>query len=96
VDGAIKDAKKDPKAPDKYKVKSAVADGQALTFEVMKTLPTRLEAIGDVVNAILAPGAALAGLLVGPGAQVASILKTIEEKGPAGGEAAPAAPTPAA
>lgn len=94
VDTAVKDAKKDPKAPDKYKVKTSVADGQPVAFDIMKVMPTRLEAIGDVLNAILAPGAALAGLLVGPGAQVASIIKTMEEKGPAGGEPAPADAAP--
>src|SRR5262245_34325571 len=41
IDQAIKDSKKDPKAPDKFKVKAAVADSQSVTFDVAKTLPTR-------------------------------------------------------
>jgi ribosomal protein L10 len=87
VDTLIRDLKKDPKAPDKFKVKTAVADGQKITLEVAKTLPTRLEAIGEVVAALLGPGAAVAGCLTGPATQLAGILKAIEEKG---GEAAPA------
>ncbi|MFO0800608.1 MAG: 50S ribosomal protein L10 [Gemmataceae bacterium] len=89
VDGIVKDLKKDPKAPDKFKVKTAVADGQPVTMEVAKTLPTRLEAIGDVLNAVLSAGGNIAGALTGPAAQLAGILKAIEEKAP---DAAPAPP----
>lgn len=88
VDTAIKDSKKDPKAPEKYKVKAAVADTQLVSMEVAKTLPTRLEAIGDVLGAILGPGASLASALTGPAGSLAGILKTIEEKTPAGAPAA--------
>jgi large subunit ribosomal protein L10 len=55
-------------------------------------LPTREEAIGSVIAAILGPGKMLAGALKGPGGTLGALLKTIEEKGgAAGGEAAPAA-----
>jgi large subunit ribosomal protein L10 len=81
VDQAIKDAKKDPKAPDKFKVKAAVADAQSVTFEVAKTLPTRLEAVGDVLSAILGPGASVVSALAGPGGSLGGILKAIEDKG---------------
>jgi ribosomal protein L10 len=57
-----------------------------MAIDVMKTVPTRLEAIGDVLGALLGPGAAIAGALTGPATQLAGILKAIEEK-----EAAPAA-----
>jgi large subunit ribosomal protein L10 len=62
---------------------------------VMKTLPTREAAIGDVLGALLGAGSSLVSAIAGPGAQLASILKTIEEKGPATAEtaAAPAEPT---
>lgn len=83
VDGALKDSKKDPKAPDKYKVKTAVAEGEAITFDVAKTLPTREEAIGEVLAAILGPGSALVGALTGPGGLVAGCIAAVEEKGPA-------------
>ncbi len=49
-----------------------------------------MEAIGQVIGMILAPGSAIAGCLTGPIAQVASQIKTISEK-TEGAEAAPAA-----
>jgi ribosomal protein L10 len=91
VDGLLKDLKKDPKAPDKFKEKTAVAEGQPVTLKVATTLPTRKEAIGSVVSALMSAGSDLAGCLIGPANQIASILKTIEEKTPA----VPADETPA-
>jgi large subunit ribosomal protein L10 len=82
VDTAIKDAKKDPKGPDKFKVKAAFADAQSVTFEAAKAMPTRLEAIGNVLSSILGPGASIASALTGPGGSVAGILKAIEDKPP--------------
>ena len=100
VDEQVKASKKDPKAPEKYKVKTAVADGQPVTIDVAKTLPTREEAVAEVLGALLGVGASLASCLTAPGSDLAGILKTIEEKAPAGDpapavEAAPAAETPA-
>jgi ribosomal protein L10 len=89
VEGIVKDLKKDPKAPDKFKVKTAVADGQPVSMDLAKTMPTRLEAIGDVLNAVLSAGGNIAGCLTGPAAQLAGILKAIEERVP---DAAPAPP----
>ncbi len=93
VDSVIKELKKDPKAPDKFKEKTAVADGEAVTLEKAKTLPTRLDAIGEVLGAVLSPGAQLAGCLVGPASQLAGLVKAIEDKGEGGegGGAPPAA-----
>lgn len=82
VDTAIRELKKDPKAPDKFKVKTAIADGQVVSFELAKTLPTRQEAIGEVLSAILGPANALAGCLIGPASQIAGCLQAIEEKKP--------------
>jgi large subunit ribosomal protein L10 len=90
VDAILKDLKKDPKAPEKIKVKTAVSEGQPITMEIAKTIPTRLEAIGGVIAALLGPGSQIAGCLVGPANQIAGILKAIEEKG-GKAEAAPAA-----
>jgi len=92
VNAILKDLKKDPKAPLRLKEKTAIADGQPVTLAVAETLPTRLEAIGGVLAALLGPGSAIAGCLVGPANQLAGILKAIEEKGGADG----AAPAPAA
>jgi large subunit ribosomal protein L10 len=90
VDALIKELKKDPKAPDKLKIKTAVSEGQPLTMEQAKKVPTRKEAIGSLLAAILGPGSAVSGCLVGPANQLAGILKAIEEKTP-DARAAPAA-----
>ena len=92
VDAILKDLKKDPKAPLKIKEKPAVADGEQITLEEGKNRPTREEAIGAVVAALIGPGSAIVAALTGPATQLAGILKAIEEKGTgAAGEAAPAA-----
>lgn len=80
VDTAVKETKKDPKAPDKVKVKTAVAEGQAVTLDIAKNLPTRLEAIGEVLGAILAPGANLLAAMQGPAGHLAGIITSVEEK----------------
>ncbi len=90
VDEQVKASKKDAKAPERYKVKTAVADGQPVSMDVAKTMPTREEAVAGVLAAVLAPGASLVSCLTAPGADLAGILKTIEEKAPAG-DAAPVA-----
>jgi len=94
VESTLKDLKKDPKAPDKFKVKTAVADGQSVTFDLAKTLPTRQEAIGQVLGAILGPASQIAAALIGPGGQVAGCVQAVEEKKPV--DAAVADATPAA
>jgi large subunit ribosomal protein L10 len=88
VETVIKDLKKDPKAPDKLKEKTAVSEGQPITLEKAKKVPTRKEAIGSLLAAILGPGGALVGCLTGPPSQLAGILKAIEEKGKEGAPAA--------
>lgn len=87
VDSTLKEVKKDPKAPDKFKEKIAVADGVVVTLKATLTMPTRKEAIGGVLDAILGPGASIAAALTGPATQLAGILKAIEEKAPAAGAA---------
>jgi large subunit ribosomal protein L10 len=87
VEDEVKAAQKDPKAPEKYKIKTAIADGESVSIEEAKVRPTREEAIGDIVMALLSAGANLAACLVGPGSQLASVLTTIEEKGPASASA---------
>jgi ribosomal protein L10 len=92
VDTILKELKKDPKAPERVKVKTAVSEGQPITMEVAKNIPTRKEAIGAIVAAFMGPAQSIAGCLVGPANNLAGILKAIEEKGGAAG----AAPAPAA
>ncbi len=81
---------KDAKLKDKVKVKIALAEGQPVTFAQALTMPTRKEAIGEIVGMILGPAASIASALTGPAAQVASQIQQIAEKKPEG-EAAPAA-----
>jgi len=61
--------------------------------EQVSKLPTREEAIGQILSAILGPGARLAGALKGPGGKLGGILKTIQDKAKeaGGADAAPAA-----
>jgi len=61
--------------------------------EQVSKLPTREEAIGQILSAILGPGARLAGALKGPGGKLGGILKTIQDKAneAGGADAAPAA-----
>jgi large subunit ribosomal protein L10 len=65
-------------------------------FDKASKLPTREEAIGNVIAAILGPGKKLAGALKGPGGALGGILKTIQEKGESAGGGAEAAATDAA
>jgi ribosomal protein L10 len=91
VDTFIKETeKKDPKAKDKLTVKVAVADGQPVPLDVALKMPTRLEAIGEIVAMILGPASEIASALTGPAGQVASQIAQISE-GKAGPEATPAA-----
>lgn len=96
VADTIKDLKKDPKLPDKFKIKTAIADGHPVTMDVAKTLPTREEAIGNVLGCVIAPGANLAAAILGAGGTLLAVVKAIEEKAKAGGTETPAAEAPAA
>lgn len=81
VDALLKDVvKKNPKDDKKYQIKTGVVDGQPISIAEMKKIPTRLEAIGEIIGMILGPASAIAGCLTGPAAQVASQIATIAEK----------------
>lgn len=54
-------------------------------------LPTREEAVANIVAAILGPGSKLAAALKGPGGKLGAILKSIEDKAKEKEGAAPAA-----
>src|SRR5437016_1687089 len=69
------------KKHDKFiKVKTAVADGQQVSFDLALKMPTREEAIARVIGLALAPASRLVGQILGPAASVASQIKTISEK----------------
>lgn len=93
VKDVLKQLRPDPKQPEKIKPKTGVADGTAITLEELSKIPTKQEAIGEVLAAVLGPGATLAAAIIGPATNLAGILKTLEDKG---GEGAAAAPAPAA
>jgi large subunit ribosomal protein L10 len=80
IEAVLNDLKKDPKAPERLREKTAVAEGQPVPLSVAKTLPTRKEAIGELVAAIIGPAQAVAAALLGPANNLAGILKAIEEK----------------
>jgi large subunit ribosomal protein L10 len=89
------------KTDDKLELRGVFFDGEIYVGDAGVTtvskLPTRQEAIGTLVAAMLGPGRKLAAALKGPGSKLGSILKTIEEKAPAAApEAAPAAAETAA
>jgi large subunit ribosomal protein L10 len=77
--------KKDPKFKEKVTVKAAVAEGQQVSFAEALKMPTRLEAIGEILSAIIGPGGQIAAMLISPGGQIASQIdtKTKEPAAPA-------------
>ena len=84
------------KKHDKFiKVKTAVADGQEVSFDIALKMPTREQAIGQVIALALSAGSRLIGAILSPGGQLASQIKTLSEKKE---DAAPeaAAPVPEA
>jgi large subunit ribosomal protein L10 len=81
VKDALKALRPDPKLPEKVKEKTGVADGTLVSLEELSKIPTKQEAIGGIVAAILGPGAALAAAIAGPGGSLAGVLKAIEDKG---------------
>jgi large subunit ribosomal protein L10 len=79
------------KADDTLELRGIFFDGEVYAekagVEKVSKLPTREEAIGQLVALVLSPGRNLAAAILGPGGKLASILKTIEEKAAKGGEA---------
>ncbi len=94
IEAELKNTKTAAAYKDKVTVKGAIAEGEAVGFDVALKMPTRLEAIGQIVAMIIGPGGMVAGCLTGPGGQVAGQVQTISEKTD-GAPAAPEAATPA-
>lgn len=65
-------------------LKGAVLDGQLYSgkagVEELSKLPTRDEAIANVITLVVSPARTLMGQIKGPGSKVAGIIKTIEGK----------------
>lgn len=72
------------KENEKLELRGVFFDGKAYVgqkgAEEISKLPTREEALSQLVSAILGPGSKLAGALKGPGGKLGGILKAIEEK----------------
>ena len=84
------------KADEKIELRGIFFDGEVYKgtkgVEQVSKLPTREEAIGQLVALILSPAKNLAGAIKGPAGKLAAIVKTIEEKAKEKeGAAAPAA-----
>jgi large subunit ribosomal protein L10 len=85
------------KADEKLELRGVFFDGELYTgekgVEQVSKLPTREEAIANILAAVLGPGRKLAAVLKGPGGKLGSVLKTIEDKAKEkeGAAAAPAA-----
>ena len=88
------------KNDDKIELRGVFFDGEIYVgdkgMEQVSKLPTREEAIGQVVALILAPGSKLAGTLKGQAGKIAALIKAIEEKAEKSGGGAAAAPEAAA
>jgi large subunit ribosomal protein L10 len=65
---------------DKVKVKGSLADGQPITYQQGLDMPTREEAIGQIVGSLLGAAGSVLAALTGPAAQVASQIQKISEK----------------
>jgi large subunit ribosomal protein L10 len=84
------------KTDDKLELRGIFFDGEVYTgdkgVEQVSKLPTREEAIGQVLALILAPGQKLGGIFKSQAGKVAALIKAIEEKAEKAGGAAEAAP----
>ena len=79
-----------------FKVKTAIADGQEITFDLALKMPTRAEAIGRAINLALSPARRLASQILGPASQVAGQIKSLKDrKEPASAAEPVAEPAPA-
>ena len=87
------------KIDEKLEVRGIFFDGELYTgekgIEQVSKLPTREEAIANILAAVLGPGRRLAAALKGPGGTLGAVLKSIEDKVKEKEGAAPA-PAPAA
>lgn len=80
VDTELKNPKNSKGYKDKVKVKGAVADGSPVAFDLALKMPTRLEAISNIVGLILSPAGRLAAQITAPGGVIAGQIKSVSEK----------------
>jgi large subunit ribosomal protein L10 len=65
---------------DKIKVKSAVSEGQEISFDRAKLMPTKPEAVGRVIGLALSPASRLVSQILAPGARLAAQLQSLRER----------------
>jgi large subunit ribosomal protein L10 len=72
------------KSDEKLELRGIFFDGETYIgekgVEQVSKMPTREEAIANIVALVLGPGRKLLGAIKGPGGKLGAILKTIEEK----------------
>jgi large subunit ribosomal protein L10 len=90
IDAELKAPKTAAKYRDRIKVKGGVVEGEPCTYEQALEMPTREEAIAQIVGMILSPGGNLASILSSPGGQVASQIEKLAEGQESGGESSAA------
>src|SRR5262249_743814 len=76
------------KKNDKIKVKAVVAEGQQISFDRALKMPTRVEAIANVIGLALSPARRLMAQVVAPASTIAGQIKSLSER-PATETAAP-------
>lgn len=80
-------------------IRGAVMEGEIFPADRVKELskyPTKPEAIAQAVGVVMAAGGNLVGAVLGPGAMIASLLASIEERAEKAAPAAAAEAAPAA
>src|SRR5687768_17482714 len=81
------------KADEKIELRGMFFDGEVYVgdkgVEQVSKLPTREEAIGQIVGLVLAPGQKLGGILKGQAGKVAALIKAVEERAEKAGGSAP-------
>jgi len=68
------------KKNDKVKVKGVLAEGQEITFDRALKMPTRTEAIAQVIALGLSPAQRLMAQILAPGSTIARQVKTLTER----------------
>ena len=72
--------KKNPKDDKKFTVKTAVADGTEVSLDMAMKMPTRLEAIGEVLGAMLGRLRKSRRRLTGPAGEVAGQIAVLADR----------------
>lgn len=80
IDGELKDPKRQAQYKGKVNIKGAVAEGALVSFDIAIKMPTRQEAIANVVALALAPASRLLSQITGPASSVAGQIKQLGEK----------------